>query len=72
MERQSGYISTQLYRAVGSRSTFLNYALWESVAHFRRAFTHADFRPSLAAYPDSAVASPCLFERMSIPNLCTR
>jgi heme-degrading monooxygenase HmoA len=71
MKRQPGFISTQLHRAVGGSTMFLNYAVWESVPHFRRAFTHPDFHASLRAYPDSAVASPHLFARMSVPNLCT-
>jgi hypothetical protein len=36
----------------------------------RKAFTHADFRNSLGAYPNSAVASPHLFQKLAIPNLC--
>lgn len=71
MKQQPGFISTQLHRAVGGSSMFLNYAVWESVAHFRHAFTHPDFRASLAAYPDSTVAAPHLFERVGVANLCT-
>ncbi|MEQ1695105.1 MAG: antibiotic biosynthesis monooxygenase family protein [Hyphomicrobiaceae bacterium] len=70
MKRQPGFISTQLHKAVGGNAMFLNYAVWESVGHFREAFTHPEFRASLAAYPDSAVASPHLFERLTMPNLC--
>lgn len=71
MKLQPGYISTQLHRAIGRSFVFLNYALWESTDHFRRAFTHPDFHASLAAYPDSTIASPHLFEKVAIPNLCT-
>lgn len=71
MKRQSGYISTQLHRAIGGSNVFLNYALWESVAHFRQAFTHPEFMSALAAYPSSAVASPHLFSKVAVPNLCT-
>lgn len=71
MKRQSGYISTQLHRAIGGSNVFLNYALWESVAHFRQAFTHPEFTSALAAYPSSAVASPHLFSKVAVPNLCT-
>jgi heme-degrading monooxygenase HmoA len=71
MKRQPGFIATQLHRAVGGSSMFLNYAVWESVALFRTAFTHPDFQASLAAYPDSAVASPHLFARVSVSNICT-
>ncbi len=71
MKRQSGYISTQLHRGIGGSCVFLNYAVWESVAHFRQAFTHPDFVNALAAYPSSAVASPHLFEKVAVANLCT-
>ena len=70
MKRQPGYISTQLHRGIGGSAVFLNYAVWESVAHFRAAFAHPEFRNALARYPSSAVASPHLFERLAVPNLC--
>ena len=62
----------QLHRAIGESHVFLNYAVWESVAHFKAAFSHPDFRAALGAYPSSVVASPHLFERIAVPNLCTR
>ena len=71
MKRQSGYISTQLHRGIGGSCVFLNYAVWESVAHFRQAFAHPDFVSALAAYPSSAVASPHLFAKVAVANLCT-
>jgi heme-degrading monooxygenase HmoA len=71
MKKQLGYISTQLHRGIGGSCTFLNYAVWESVAHFRAAFTNPEFHATLAAYPSSVVASPHLFEKMAVPNLCT-
>lgn len=70
MKQQPGYISTQLHEAIGGSTMFLNYALWESVAHFRAAFNHPDFKSALAHYPDSAIASPHLFSRVTVPNLC--
>jgi len=70
MKRQAGYISTQLHRGITGNCVFLNYAVWESVAHFRAALTHQDFQGALAAYPSSAVASPHLFSRVAVPNLC--
>lgn len=71
MKQQAGYISTQLHRGIGGSTVFLNYAVWESVAHFRQAFTHPSFAAALAAYPSSAVASPHLFSRVAVANLCT-
>lgn len=70
MKQQPGYISTQLHRAVAGSNLFLNYAVWESVAHFRAAFDHPDFKKALESYPSSAVASPHLFTRLSVRNLC--
>ena len=70
MKRQPGFISTQLHQAIAGSNVFLNYAVWESVAHFRAAFNHPEFKAALGHYPSSAVASPHLFRRLSVPNLC--
>jgi heme-degrading monooxygenase HmoA len=70
MKQQPGYISTQLHRGIGGSTAFMNYAVWESVAHFRTAFNHPEFKAALAHYPASAVASPHLFTRLAVPNLC--
>ena len=70
MKRQPGYISTQLHQGIAGSTVFINYAVWESMAHFRAAFTHPEFRPALTCYPPSAVASPHLFTRLTVPNLC--
>lgn len=70
MKKQAGYISTQLHRGIAGSTVFMNYAVWESVAHFRAAFNHPEFKSALAHYPSSAVASPHLFERLTVPNLC--
>ncbi|MBR0735568.1 antibiotic biosynthesis monooxygenase [Bradyrhizobium liaoningense] len=70
MKRQPGFISTQLHRAIGDGPTYLNYAVWESTAHFRAAFTHPEFRSKISAYPTSAIASPHLFEKVAMPGIC--
>ena len=70
MKKQPGYISTQLHQGIAGSNVFMNYALWESVAHFRAAFTHPEFKDALSHYPSSAVASPHLFSRLTVPNLC--
>jgi heme-degrading monooxygenase HmoA len=70
MKRQPGFISTQLHRAIGERPTYLNYAVWESTAHFRTAFTNPQFRAKLSDYPSSAVASPHLFQKVAVPGIC--
>jgi heme-degrading monooxygenase HmoA len=70
MKMQPGYISTQLHEGIAGSNVLMNYALWESVAHFRAAFTHPEFTDALGRYPSSAVASPHLFTRLAVPNLC--
>lgn len=70
MKRQPGYISTQLHQGIGGSTVFMNYALWESVAHFRAAFAHPEFKTALEHYPSTTVASPHLFTRLAVPNLC--
>jgi heme-degrading monooxygenase HmoA len=62
MKRQPGFISTQLHRALGESPTYLNYAVWESTAHYRAAFGHPEFRAKLATHPSSVVASPSVPE----------
>jgi len=70
MQRQPGFISTQLHRAIGPNPTYLNYAVWESKAHFRAAFSHPDLVEKLSAYPSSAIAAPHLFRKVAVPGVC--
>ncbi len=70
MQRQPGFISTQLHRAIGDSPTYLNYAVWESNAAFRAAFSNSDFQSKLSAYPSSAVAAPHLFQKVAVPGIC--
>ena len=69
-KRQPGFISAQLHRGVGASSMFMNYAVWESVAAFAAAFGNTEFQRKLAAYPDSTVASPHLFQKTAVANIC--
>ena len=70
MKQQPGFIWTQLHRAIGANPTYMNYAVWESTATFRAAFSHPQFRAKLSAYPSSAVASPHLFQKVAVPGVC--
>lgn len=70
MKVQPGYISTQLHRGTAGSTVFMNYAVWESTALFSAAFNHPDFKKALEHYPSSAIASPHLFSRLTVPNLC--
>lgn len=71
MKRQPGFISTQLHRAIGESPTYLNYAVWESTETFRAAFTNPEFVAKFSTYPSSAAARPHLFQKVSVPGICT-
>ena len=71
MKKQPGYISTQLHKAVGASSMYLNYAIWESVAQFRSAFSNPEFQNALSHYPSSAQTAPHLFEKVAVADCCT-
>ncbi len=70
MKAQPGYISTQLHKGLAGSASFINYAIWQDVASFRNAFTNPEFQKRIQDYPESAVASPHLFRKLSIPNHC--
>jgi heme-degrading monooxygenase HmoA len=71
LKQKPGFISTQLHRGIGRSCVFINYAVWESIAHFKRAtLDDPTFQSSLERYPDSTVASPHLFRKVAIPGIC--
>jgi hypothetical protein len=44
--------------------------VWESVETFRNAFGDPQFQATFARYPDSTVATPHLFHKVAVPNIC--
>ena len=70
MKKQAGYISTQLHKGIADSSTYVNYAIWESVDSFRNAFSNPEFQSRLKDYPDSAVTSPHLFKKLAVAGHC--
>jgi heme-degrading monooxygenase HmoA len=70
LKTKPGFISTQLHRGIGGSCVFLNQAVWESVETFRNAFGDPQFQATFARYPDSTVATPHLFHKVAIPNIC--
>jgi quinol monooxygenase YgiN len=70
---QSGFISAQLYRGIGDSTVFINYAVWESLKHYKSAVQNVmgtDFQSSLSKYPKSLVVSPHLFKKVAVPGIC--
>jgi len=40
------------------------------VSIYRTAFTHPEFKASLAAHPSSVAATPHLFQKVAVPGIC--
>ena len=70
LKQKPGFISAQLHRGIGGSCVFINYAVWESVEHFKQATSDPAFKSALAHYPDSTVASPHLFRKVAVPGVC--
>ena len=70
LKQQPGFISAQLHRGIAGSSTFINYAVWESAEHFKRAFNSPGFRSSAADLPTTTVMSPHLFKKVAVPGIC--
>jgi len=70
-KEQPGFISTQLHKGIGGSGTFVNYAVWETAAHFKNAVNKVmDPNDRMSAYPPSTVASPHLFKKVAVPGIC--
>jgi quinol monooxygenase YgiN len=70
-KEQPGFISTQLHKGIGGSGTFVNYAVWESAEHFKRAVNKVmDPQDRMSDYPPSTTASPHLFKKVAIPGIC--
>ena len=70
-KQQPGFISTQLHRGIAGSGTFVNYAVWESAALFKRAVnTVINSQDRMSAYPACTVASPHLFKKVAVPGIC--
>ncbi|TLX85609.1 MAG: antibiotic biosynthesis monooxygenase [Thaumarchaeota archaeon] len=69
-KQQSGFISAQLHRGIGGSCVFLNYAIWESSEHLKRAFNTPEVKSRLDRYPSTVVASPHLFKKVAVPGIC--
>ena len=63
MKQQPGFISAQLHRGIAGSSTFFNYAVFESVEHFKRAFNTPEFRSSMSNLPPKTVMCLLTYSR---------
>jgi heme-degrading monooxygenase HmoA len=74
-KQQPGFISTQLHKGIGKSSVFINYAVWESMEHYKKAINKILFRsksqsPLLKYDDESLVISPHLFKKVAVPGIC--
>ena len=74
-KQEPGFISTQLHRGIGKSSVFINYAVWESMEHYKKAvnkilFSTQSQSPLLKYGDKSLVISPHLFTKAAIPGIC--
>ncbi len=74
-KQQPGFISTQLHKGIGKSSVFINYAVWESMEHYKKAINKMLFRsksrsPLLKYDDESLVISPHLFKKVAVPGIC--
>jgi quinol monooxygenase YgiN len=72
-KNQAGFISAQLHKGIGKSTVFVNYAVWESLSHFKNAVEKVmghDPQSLLNKYPKSLVVSPHLFKKISVPGIC--
>ena len=74
-KQQPGFISTQLHKGIGKSSVFINYAVWESMEHYKKAvnkilFSSQSQSPLLKYDDESLVISPHLFKKVAVPGIC--
>ena len=74
-KQQPGFISAQLHKGIGKSNVFINYAVWESMEHYKKAINKMLFssksRSPLLKYDDeSLVLSPHLFKKIAVPGIC--
>jgi heme-degrading monooxygenase HmoA len=69
-KEQPGFISAQLHRGILGSGTFLNYSIWQTVRAFRNAFGNPVFQSKLAAYPNGTTASPHIFRKLAVSDIC--
>ena len=75
-KKQTGFISAQLHKGIGKSSVFINYAIWESLEHYKEAINKLLFSSEthntspLLKYDDSSlVMSPHLFKKVDVPGI---
>jgi heme-degrading monooxygenase HmoA len=69
-KKQPGFISAQLHRGIAGSGTFINYAVWESAAHLKKAVSNVDVQARISEYPSNIVISPHIFKKVAVSGIC--
>jgi quinol monooxygenase YgiN len=72
-KNETGFISAQLHKGIGKSIVLINYAVWESLKHFKNEVDNVmgpDPQSRLNKYPKSLVISPHIFKKVSVPGIC--
>jgi quinol monooxygenase YgiN len=77
-KQQPGFISTQMHKGIGKSNVFINYAVWESLEHYKEAVNKIIFGSDTPSpilkydkYNDeSLVISSHLFKKIAVPGIC--
>lgn len=69
-KQQQGFISAQLHRGIAGSGTFINYAVWESATHLKKAVGNVNILARLSEYPPSVTVSPHIFTKVAVSGIC--
>ena len=67
-KNQPGLISTQLHKGIGASGTFINYAIWESTAQFKKAVYNTDLQTRLSII--LLVQTYLHISSVAVPGIC--
>ncbi len=62
MEKQDGFVSTRFSRSLDDPTDFVNVAIWDDEASFRKALAREEFRLLSQPIAKLATSAPELFE----------
>lgn len=74
-KKQPGFISAQLHKGLDKSSVFINYAVWESLEHYKevinKRFCSSETQSPLLKYDyDSLIISPHLIKKVAVRGIC--
>ena len=71
MGRFDGYGSEKLHRGLAHSQVYINYARWQSLAHFGAAFASPESQACLAAYPEACTFTGQVLSPVAVEGVCS-